>query len=42
MKTVRTQKDAIKPGRELAKSSLSELIIHDRDGRIKEKNTRVR
>lgn len=38
-KTAKTQKDAIKLGRELAKSSRSELIIHGRDGRIKEKNT---
>jgi hypothetical protein len=38
-KTALTQKDAIKLGRELAKSSRSELIIHGRDGRIKEKNT---
>lgn len=38
-KIAKTQKDAIKLGRELAKSSRSELIIHGRDGRIKEKNT---
>jgi hypothetical protein len=38
-KKVSTQKEAIKLGREIAKSKKLELIIHGRDGRIKEKNS---
>jgi hypothetical protein len=38
-KKVSTQKEAIKLGREIAKSKKLELIINGRDGRIKEKNS---
>ena len=34
-----TQKQAIQRGREIAKRQGSELLIHGRDGRIREKNT---
>ena len=33
------QSDAIKIGKEIAKNQASELIIHGKDGRIREKNT---
>jgi uncharacterized protein YdaT len=38
-KVVSTQREAIKIGREIAKSNKSELIVHGRDGAIREKNT---
>lgn len=34
-----TQADAIQRGRELAKRDKSELIIHGKDGKIREKNS---
>jgi len=34
-----TQKQAIQRGREIAKRQGSELLIHGRDGKIREKNT---
>lgn len=34
-----TQKDAIKWGTESAKKSNSELLIHGRDGKIRERNS---
>ena len=34
-----TQKKAIQRGREIAKRQRSELLIHGRDGKIREKNT---
>ena len=34
-----TQEQAIKRGREIARNQQSELLIHGRDGRIREKNT---
>ncbi len=34
-----TQQEAIERGREIAKNQRSELLIHGRDGRIREKNT---
>ena len=34
-----TQQEAIERGREIARNQRSELLIHGRDGRIREKNT---
>ena len=34
-----TQREAIERGREIARNQRSELLIHRRDGRIREKNT---
>lgn len=34
-----TQQEAIQAGRRIAKNQNSELLIHGRDGRIREKNT---
>lgn len=34
-----TQREAIARGRAIAKNQRSELLIHGRDGRIREKNT---
>jgi uncharacterized protein YdaT len=34
-----TQKEAIAKGKEIAKNQQSELIIHNREGKIREKNT---
>lgn len=34
-----TQREAIDAGREIARRKGSELLIHGRDGRIREKNT---
>ena len=34
-----TQEEAIAKGREIAKNQRSELLIHGRGGRIREKNT---
>ena len=34
-----TQQEAIDRGREIARNQQSELLIHGRDGRIREKNT---
>ena len=34
-----TQEQAIKRGREIARNQQSELLIHGRDGRIREKNS---
>ena len=34
-----TQEQAIERGREIARNQRSELLIHGRDGRIREKNT---
>ena len=34
-----TQREAIERGREIARNQRSELLIHGRDGRIREKNT---
>ena len=34
-----TQQEAIARGREIARNQRSELLIHGRDGRIREKNT---
>ena len=34
-----TQREAIERGREIARNQQSELLIHRRDGRIREKNT---
>lgn len=34
-----TQREAIQAGREIAVNNKSELLIHGRDGRIREKNT---
>ncbi len=38
-KTFATQADAIKAGRTIARKDGSELVIHGRDGRIREKNS---
>ena len=38
-KVFATQKEAIEKAREIAKNQGSELLIHRRDGRIREKNT---
>ena len=38
-KVFATQEEAIERGREIAKNQRSELLIHGRDGRIREKNT---
>lgn len=38
-KVYRTQKEAIEAGRRIATNQRSELLIHGRDGRIREKNT---
>jgi uncharacterized protein YdaT len=38
-KVFSTQKEAIQQGREIARRHSSELLIHGRDGRIREKNT---
>lgn len=35
----RTQRDAIATGKEFAKRQKTELVIHGRDGRIREKNS---
>lgn len=34
-----TQGEAISAGKELAKTNKSELLIHNKEGRIREKNT---
>jgi len=34
-----TQQEAIERGREIARNQQSELLIHGRDGRIREQNT---
>ena len=34
-----TQREAIQRGREIARNQQSELLIHGRDGRIREKST---
>lgn len=34
-----TQREAIERGREIARNQGSELLIHGRDGRIRQKNT---
>ena len=34
-----TQREAIKIGRELARNQHSELVIHSRDGKIRQKNS---
>lgn len=38
-KVFATQQEAIERGREIAKNQRSELLIHGRDGRIREKNS---
>lgn len=38
-KVVQTQKEAILIAREIAKNNNSELVIHGKDGRIREKNS---
>lgn len=38
-KTFDTQRDAIQRAREIARNKGSELLIHGRDGKIREKNT---
>jgi hypothetical protein len=38
-KVFRTQEEAIKRGREIAINQKSELFIHGKDGRIREKNS---
>lgn len=38
-KVFSTQKEAIQQGREIARRNGSELLIHGRDGKIREKNT---
>lgn len=38
-KVFRTQEEAIRAAREIAKNQKSELLIHGRDGRIREKNS---
>lgn len=38
-KVFQTQQEAIERGREIARNQRSELLIHGRDGRIREKNT---
>ncbi|WP_423925785.1 DUF2188 domain-containing protein [Candidatus Palauibacter sp.] len=38
-KVFETQREAIERGREIARNQRSELLIHGRDGRIREKNT---
>ena len=38
-KTFDTQQEAIQRARELARKQHSELLIHGRDGKIREKNT---
>ena len=38
-KVFNTQEEAIEKGREIAKNQRTELLIHRRDGRIREKNT---
>lgn len=35
----KTQKEAINAAREIAKNQQSELLIHGRDGRIRDKNS---
>lgn len=37
--TFDTQRDAIQRAREIARNKGSELLIHGRDGKIREKNT---
>ena len=37
--TYRTQKEAIQEARKLAQNQKTELYIHGRDGRIRERNT---
>lgn len=39
IKITSTQAEAIEFGREIAKNQQSELIIHGRDGKIREKNS---
>ncbi len=38
-RVVDTQKEAINIGREVAKNNSSELLIHGKNGRIREKNS---
>ena len=38
-KKFRTQREAIAEGRRIAKSQRTELLIHGRDGRIREKDS---
>jgi len=38
-KVFSTQREAIEAGRDIARRQGSELLIHGRDGRIREKNT---
>lgn len=38
-KVFSTQREAIKAGRKIARGQGSELLIHGKDGRIREKNT---
>jgi uncharacterized protein YdaT len=37
--TYKTQKEAVEKAREIAKNQRTELYIHGRDGRIRERNT---
>ena len=38
-KVVSTQKEAIEVGKQIAKNQQSELLIHGRDGKFREKNS---
>jgi uncharacterized protein YdaT len=38
-KVVPTQKEAIEIGKQIAKNQQSELVIHSRDGKFREKNS---
>lgn len=38
-KVYRTQEEAIKQGRDIARTQKAELYIHGRDGRIREKDS---
>lgn len=39
VKLTKTQKEAIEIGKDLAKKNESELLIHGKDGKIREKNS---
>ncbi|RUT72935.1 DUF2188 domain-containing protein [Ancylomarina longa] len=38
-KCTRTQAEAIKVGRQMAKNNQSELVVHGEDGKIRQKNS---
>lgn len=39
LKVAQTQAEAIKAGTKIAKSNSSEIFVHGRDGKIRERNT---